>query len=78
MRAIKTGHTIHGRQRNTGGNTSLAKAAVLCYADTFVINQSLVLCFKPKLAGWQAASIAKPKNVCVLNQPSYSRSKNAV
>ena len=35
--------TNHGRQGSTGGNTGLAKVAVQCYADTFVVNQSLVL-----------------------------------
>ncbi len=29
--------------RSTGGNTGLAKVAVQCSADTFVVNQSLVL-----------------------------------
>jgi hypothetical protein len=33
----------HGRQGSTGGNTGLAKVAVQCSADTFVVNQSLVL-----------------------------------
>jgi hypothetical protein len=28
---------------NTAGNTGLAKVAVQCSADTFVVNQSLVL-----------------------------------
>ena len=43
MKVIKTGHTNYGRQRSTGGNTGLAKVAVQCSADTFVVNQSLVL-----------------------------------
>jgi hypothetical protein len=30
-------------KRNTAGNTGLAKVAVQCSADTFVVNQSLVL-----------------------------------
>jgi hypothetical protein len=29
---------------NTTANTGLAKVAVQCSADTFVVNQSLVLC----------------------------------
>jgi hypothetical protein len=29
--------------RKTGANMSLAKVAVQCFADTFVVNQSLVL-----------------------------------
>ena len=29
--------------RNTAGNTGLAKVAVQCSADTFVVNQTLVL-----------------------------------
>jgi hypothetical protein len=38
---MTTNQTIEkeGRSRNTG----LAKVAVQCYADTFVVNQSLVL-----------------------------------
>ena len=43
MRASKTEYTNHGRQESTGGNTGLAKVAVQCSADTFVVNQSLVL-----------------------------------
>ncbi len=31
------------RAKSTGGNTGLAKVAVQCSADTFVVNQSLVL-----------------------------------
>ena len=31
------------RQRTTGYNTGLAKVAVQCSADTFVVNQTLVL-----------------------------------
>ena len=35
---------LQGRPRRTpAGNTGLAKVAVQCYADTFVVNQSLVL-----------------------------------
>jgi len=30
-------------QRNTAGNRRLAKVAVQCSADSFVVNQSLVL-----------------------------------
>ncbi len=30
-------------RRRTGANTGLAKVAVQCSADTFVVNQSLVL-----------------------------------
>jgi hypothetical protein len=31
-------------RRKTTGNSGLAKVAVLCSADTFVVNQSLALC----------------------------------
>src|SRR5690606_23053920 len=34
---------IDERERTTGYNTGLAKVAVQCSADTFVVNQSLVL-----------------------------------
>jgi hypothetical protein len=30
-------------EENTAGNTGLAKVAVQCSADTFMVNQSLVL-----------------------------------
>lgn len=30
--------------RNTAGNNGLAKVAVQCFIDTFVVNQTLVLC----------------------------------
>ena len=43
MRVSKIGQTYHDRQESTGGNTGLAKVAVQCSADTFVVNQSLVL-----------------------------------
>jgi len=33
-------------ERSTGHNTGLAKVAVQCSADTFVVNQSLVLRIK--------------------------------
>ena len=32
-----------GRERSTRHNTGLAKVAVQCSVDTFVVNQSLVL-----------------------------------
>jgi hypothetical protein len=43
MRVSKTEHTNRDRQESTGGNTGLAKVAVQCSADTFVVNQTLVL-----------------------------------
>jgi hypothetical protein len=33
----------HRRKKNTTANTGLAKVAVQCSADTFVVNQKLVL-----------------------------------
>ena len=35
--------TMTPKDKNTAGNTGLAKVAVQCSADTFVVNQSLVL-----------------------------------
>jgi len=35
--------TIHGRQGSTGGNSTYKKLAVHYSADTFVVNQSLIL-----------------------------------
>jgi hypothetical protein len=46
MRVSKTGQTYLVRQESTDGNTGLAKVAVHCSADIFVINQSLVLRIK--------------------------------
>ena len=43
MRVSKTGHTNLDRQGSTGGNTGLAKVAVQCSADTFVVKESSVL-----------------------------------
>jgi hypothetical protein len=37
----------HGGRESTGYNTGLAKVAVQCSADTFVVNQSLVLRINP-------------------------------
>jgi hypothetical protein len=34
------------------GNTGLAKVAVQCSAETFVVNQSLVLRINPEASGW--------------------------
>ena len=39
----KIGRANHDRERSTGYNMGLAKVAVQCSADTFVVNQSLVL-----------------------------------
>ena len=41
-KANLTQSSIDGRRR-AAGNTGLAKVAVQCSADTFVVNQSLVL-----------------------------------
>jgi hypothetical protein len=38
---------IFDSQISTGGNTGLAKVAVRCSADTFVVNPSLVLRINP-------------------------------
>jgi hypothetical protein len=43
MRTSKTGHANHDRQESTGGNSTYKKLAVQYSADTFVVNQSLVL-----------------------------------
>jgi hypothetical protein len=47
MRVSKIGHTNYDTQEGTGGNTGLAKVAVQCSADTFVVNQTLVLRINP-------------------------------
>ena len=36
-------YSTNTNRRSTGANTGLAKVAVQCSADTFVVNQSLVL-----------------------------------
>jgi hypothetical protein len=47
-------------ERRTTGNTGLAKVAVQCSADTFVVTQSLVL--RINICG-KIATFAKPENV---------------
>jgi hypothetical protein len=52
---------ISSRQTKiTGANTGLAKVAVQCSADTFVVNQSLVHRINILV---KIATIAKPENV---------------
>lgn len=46
--------------KSTADNTGLAKVAVQCSADTFVVNQSLVL--RINICG-ENATFAKPENV---------------
>jgi hypothetical protein len=46
--------------RTTGYNTGLAKVAVQCFADTFVVNQSLVL--RINICG-ENRHFAKPETV---------------
>jgi hypothetical protein len=43
----KYGQTEQHRTKKPSGNTGLAKVAVQCSADTFVVNQSLVLRINP-------------------------------
>jgi len=49
MRVSKTGHTNHGRQESTGGNSTYKKLAVqwlneaLCFVSSVVLADSLVL-----------------------------------
>ena len=50
----------HDRQGTPAYNTGLAKVAVECSADTFVVNQSLVLCIN--ICG-EIATFAKPETV---------------
>jgi hypothetical protein len=49
----------HDRQGTPAYNTSLAKVAVRCSADTFVVNQSLVL--RINICG-KIATFARPEN----------------
>jgi hypothetical protein len=47
-----------------GGNRRLAKVAVQCSADTFVVNQSLVLRINPdSYRDGEIATFANPENV---------------
>ena len=39
-------------ERKTAYNTGLAKVAVQCSADTFAVNQSLVIRINPSADGW--------------------------
>ena len=56
----KLGRTQHRTDSRAADNTGLTKVAVQCYADTFVVNQSLVLAstFVVKIA-----IFAKPETV---------------
>ena len=45
------------------GNTGLAKVAVQCSADTFVVNQNLVLRINPPRRMVKIATFAKPETV---------------
>lgn len=49
MRVSKTGHTNHGRQGRTSGNSTYPKGGVSCSKDSFVVNQTLV--FQIKFCG---------------------------
>jgi hypothetical protein len=54
---------------STGHNTGLAKVAVQCYADTFVVNQSLVL--RSNICG-EKRHLRQARNrctLCLLNEP---------
>jgi hypothetical protein len=53
---------------NCKHRTGLAKVAVQCSADTFVVNQSLVLRINSPRRMLKIATFAKPENVCDLNQ----------
>jgi hypothetical protein len=50
-------------EKNTAGNTGLAKVAVQCSADAFVVNQSLVLRINPPRRMVKIATFAKPETV---------------
>jgi len=56
--------TNFGRNRNPAANSGLAKVAVQYSADTFVVNQTLVL--RINICG-KIATFAKPQTVCDLN-----------
>jgi len=47
----------------TTTNSGLAKVAVQCSSDTFVVNQSLVLCINPPRRMLKITTFAKPQNV---------------
>jgi len=48
----KLGTTHIRTDRGASGNTGLAKVVVSYSADTFVVNQSLVLRNNPEVSGW--------------------------
>jgi len=51
-------------EKTPAGNTGLAKVAVQCSAETFVVNQSLVLRINPEsIRDGKIATFAKPENV---------------
>ena len=50
-------------EKTPAGNTGLAKVAVQCSAETFVVNQSLVLRVNPPRRMVKIATFAKRQNV---------------
>jgi hypothetical protein len=60
-RQLNNDNGLQGRwTRTTGYNTGLAKVAVQCPADTFVVNQNL---FSASIFVVKIATFAKPENV---------------
>ena len=59
--------------RNTAGNTGLAKVAVQCSADTFVVNQSLVLRINICGENRHLRQARKRYNQCLKNIPYYEK-----
>ena len=54
---------LYWRKEQRRHNTGLAKVAVQCSADTFVVNQSLVLRINPPRRMVKIATFAKPETV---------------
>jgi len=50
-------------KEKTTANKGLAKVAVQCSADTFMVNQSLIFRINPPRRMVNIATFAKPKNV---------------
>ena len=59
-------------QIRTGGNTGLAKVAVQCSSDTFVVNQSLVLRINPPEADAENRHLRQARNRQVVKKQSFS------
>jgi hypothetical protein len=68
----------HDRKEGRSANTGLAKVAVQCSIDTFVVNQSLVLRINPPRRMLKIATFAKPENVSGKQTSTNNKCNNRI